>query len=100
MCDVTDLHFGGQTSSAGTNSAEIMEQDFEMPRDSLNVPQTSKSSLFPQGSYSCAKDREVGRMVLILNMLKLENKLVACRFANKTVQRLDPCLVNNTGFVI
>jgi hypothetical protein len=31
------------------------------------------------------KDRKVGRMVLILNMLKLENKLVACGSANKTV---------------
>lgn len=71
-----------------------------MPRDSLNIPQTSKSSLFLQGSCSCAKDRQVGRVVLILSMLKLENKLVARRSADKTVQRLDPCVVDNTGLVI
>jgi hypothetical protein len=95
--------FRRTTSSAGTNLAEIMEQrtkDFEMPRDSLNIPQTSKSSLFPQGSCSCAKGYEVRRMVLILNMLKLENELVACRSANKTVQRLNPSVVDNAGLVI
>jgi len=92
MRDFTDLPFRRTTSSAGTNSAETMEQRTTISRCRLKRQSQvySRNALVP-----AQKDRKVGRMVLILNILKLENKLVACRSANKSVQRLDPFVVDN-----
>jgi hypothetical protein len=101
MHDFTDLHFGGQLRPRGRIRPKpwSKEQNFRGVASNAKAKSILATLLFlplvPE-----QKDRKVGRMVLILNMLKLENKLIACRSANKSVQRLDPCVVDNTGLVI